>query len=51
MYDKLLEKGSIGRMQLRNRIVMSPTETHFTASDGMITWPEISYYERRAKGG
>lgn len=51
MYDKLLERGQIGRMQLRNRIVMSPTETHFTASDGMITWPEIAYYERRAMGG
>ena len=41
----------IGRMSLRNRIVMSPTETHFTASDGMLTWPEIDYYARRAKGG
>lgn len=30
---------------------MSPTETHFTASDGMLTWPEIDYYARRAKGG
>lgn len=30
---------------------MSPTETHFTASDGMLTWPEIDYYTRRAKGG
>lgn len=51
MYGKLLESGKIGRMTLRNRIVMSPTETHFTASDGMITWPEIDYYSRRAKGG
>ena len=51
MYDKLLEPGKIGRLQLRNRIVMSPTETHFTASDGMLTWPEIAYYERRARGG
>lgn len=51
MYDNLLKPGKIGRMDLRNRIVMSPTETHFTASDGMITWPEIDYYTRRAKGG
>ena len=51
MYEKLLEAGTIGRMNLRNRIVMSPTETHFTASDGMLTWPEIDYYARRAKGG
>lgn len=51
MYEKLLEPGTIGRMNLRNRIVMSPTETHFTASDGMLTWPEIDYYARRAKGG
>lgn len=51
MYEKLLEPGTIGRMTLRNRIVMSPTETHFTASDGMLTWPEIDYYARRAKGG
>lgn len=50
-YERLLEMGQIGRMKLRNRIVMSPTETHFTASDGMLTWPEIDYYTRRAKGG
>ena len=43
-YERLLEPGQIGRMKLRNRIVMSPTETHFTASDGMLTWPEVDYY-------
>ena len=50
-YERLLEPGQIGRMKLRNRIVMSPTETHFTASNGMLNWPEVDYYARRAKGG
>ena len=43
MYEHILAPGSIGRMQLRNHVLMSPTETHFTSADGTLTWPEIDY--------
>ena len=51
MYEHILAPGSIGRMQLRNHVLMSPTETHFTSADGTLTWPEIDYYVQRARGG
>ena len=51
MFEKLLAPGKIGKMQLRNHVLMSPTETHFTSPDGMINWAEIDYYVERAKGG
>ena len=43
MLEKLLAPGKIGKMQLRNHVLMSPTETHFTSPDGMINWAEIDY--------
>ena len=51
MFEKLLEPGTIGRMQLKNHVLMSPTETHFTRADGCIAQEEIDYYVERAKGG
>ena len=51
MFEKLLAPGRIGKMELRNHVLMSPTETHFTSPDGMINWAEIDYYVERAKGG
>ena len=51
MYEHILAPGCIGRMQLRNHVLMSPTETHFTSADGTLTWPEIDYYVQRARGG
>ena len=51
MFEKLLEPGRIGTMPLRNRILMGPTETHFTREDGCISQEEIAYYVERAKGG
>lgn len=51
MYEHILAPGSIGRMKLRNHVLMSPTETHFTSADGTLTWPEIDYYVQRARGG
>lgn len=51
MYDKLLAPGKIGKMELRNHVLMSPTETHFTTADGCIAWAEVDYYVERAKGG
>ena len=35
-YPHLFEKGSIGRIQIRNRIVMPAMGTNFTGTDGLV---------------
>ncbi|MBM4761052.1 FAD-dependent oxidoreductase [Bacillus sp. B15-48] len=47
---KLLEKGNIGKMELRNRVFMAPMGTA-TEPDGSFSDRSIRYYEERAKGG
>lgn len=47
---KLFEKGRIGNLELKNRVVMPPMGT--TADpDGGFSEQSVSYYEERAKGG
>jgi 2,4-dienoyl-CoA reductase (NADPH2) len=41
----------IGRMELRNRLVMSPMENQFGTADGRPTARSIDYFEARARGG
>jgi len=41
----------IGKMQLDNRIVMSPMEVNQVAPDGSVSDAMIAYYEARARGG
>ncbi len=47
---KLFEKGSIGKMKLKNRIVMGPMGTTGEA-DGGYNRNAIHYFAERAKGG
>lgn len=47
---KLLEKGYIGKMELKNRVYMAPMGTA-TEPDGSFSDRAIRYYEERAKGG
>lgn len=47
---KLLEPAKIGRVALRNRLVMSPMSTNF-AREGFITDEMIAFYRERAQGG
>ena len=47
---KLLEKGFIGKMELRNRVFMAPMGTA-SEPDGSFSDRAIRYYEERAKGG
>ncbi len=49
-FPHLLSPGQIGNMQLKNHVIMGPTETLYASSDGEITRPIIDYYVRRAKG-
>lgn len=47
---RLLQKGNIGSMELRNRVFMAPMGTA-TEPDGSFSDRGIRYFEERAKGG
>lgn len=49
-YDRLFQKGNIGELTLKNRIIMAPMGVK-SESDGGVSPREIRYYEERAKGG
>lgn len=42
---------SIGRMQLKNRVVMPPMGTRYPSASGAVTQRFIDYYVERARGG
>ncbi|MCD8249815.1 MAG: NAD(P)/FAD-dependent oxidoreductase [Lachnospiraceae bacterium] len=50
-YPKLFEKGRIGKLELKNRIVMTAMGTSFASSTGEASDEIIRYYADRAKGG
>jgi len=50
-YPKLFERGSIGKLRLKNRMVMAPMGTFSENRDGYPSKAQIDYYEARAKGG
>lgn len=50
-YKSLFEPGQIGRMELKNRIVMAPMATGLPSDTGGVTQWLIDYYVERAKGG
>lgn len=50
-YEKLFEKGKIGRITIKNRCVMMPMGTVYADKDGMATDRIIEYYSERARGG
>ena len=47
----LASSASIGKLQLKNKIVMAPMGSNFAGEDGHTTEQLESYYEERAKGG
>jgi len=49
-FEKLLEPVKIGKLEIKNRIVMPPMMTR-SAEDGMPSESMINYYAERAKGG
>lgn len=51
LYRKLFEPAYIGKLQLRNRMVLPPMATMFAEEDGSVSENTIDYYEERAKGG
>lgn len=50
-YANLFSEGKIGSLQIKNRILMGPTETLYGSACGEVTNELIEYYRRRAQGG
>ncbi|NLJ59280.1 MAG: NADH:flavin oxidoreductase, partial [Tissierellia bacterium] len=50
-YEKLFTPFKIGKMEVKNRIVMAPMGLNSANIDGTINDDEITYFEERAKGG
>jgi 2,4-dienoyl-CoA reductase-like NADH-dependent reductase (Old Yellow Enzyme family)/thioredoxin reductase len=50
-YAKLFEPMKIGKMNLKNRLVMSPMGTFTPQQDGTESEEGMKYYEERARGG
>jgi len=51
MKSRLWEPFQIGRMELRNRIVMAPVTTQYGSEEGYVTERTKGHYETRARGG
>ena len=51
MYTQLFQKGKIGKLELRNRIIMEPLAVGAAEADQTIGEDMIAYYLERAKGG
>lgn len=50
-YEKLLQPGRIGNMDIRNRMIMPGMGTNLAAADGTVSDVIVNYYARRANGG
>ncbi|NLB21017.1 MAG: FAD-dependent oxidoreductase [Clostridium sp.] len=50
-YEKLFERGKIGNLTLKNRVVMPAIGVNLANSQGEATDVMTKYYEERAKGG
>jgi 2,4-dienoyl-CoA reductase (NADPH2) len=50
-FRHLLQPGRIGRMTVRNRLVMSPMETMYGTPDGLPSQRTLDYFAARARGG
>ncbi len=51
MYDKLFSSIRIGRVEIRNRVAMTPMGVNLAAPDGGVNDDIIAFYEARARGG
>ena len=47
----LQQPGQVGKLRLKNRVVMAPMGTNYSTTDGLSTERDRRYYEERAKGG
>src|SRR3989339_125581 len=50
-FTKLFSPFKIGSLDIKNRMVMSPMETHLCDKEGYVTDEIITYYKERTLGG
>lgn len=50
-FPALFDPGTIGKLRIRNRMVMLPMARQFQSIHGEVTQKTIDYYVERAKGG
>lgn len=50
-FEHALSPVKIGKIELRNRLVVPPMGTNFADRQGFVTQQLLDYYEERAKGG
>ncbi|MFV0450797.1 MAG: FAD-dependent oxidoreductase [Propioniciclava sp.] len=50
-FDRILAPVSLGKLPLRNRVIMVPMGTEMGDRAGHLTDQEVAYYAERAKGG
>jgi 2,4-dienoyl-CoA reductase-like NADH-dependent reductase (Old Yellow Enzyme family)/thioredoxin reductase len=50
-FKALFSPFQIGKLELKNRIVMPPMATHFAGEDGSVNDRHITYYMKRIRGG
>ena len=51
MYKKLLEKGKIGSLEIKNRVVMTAANLAYASEKGLVTEKIVDFYRERARGG
>ena len=51
MFPKLFETALIGKMSLKNRVIMAPISTNLASDDGTVNDKLVFHYAERAKGG
>ncbi|HNX28564.1 MAG TPA: NAD(P)/FAD-dependent oxidoreductase [Syntrophomonadaceae bacterium] len=50
-YVQLFSPGKIGRLKIKNRVVMAPMTTGYASLEGEVTERLLNYYRERAAGG
>lgn len=50
-FPNLFQPGRVGSMEVKNRIIGSPTERNYCTAEGRITQRYIDYLKARARGG
>lgn len=51
MFEKMFDKGRLGRMEVRNRIVLPPMVRNYATNNGEVTARILDHYETIARGG
>lgn len=50
-FERLFQPGWIGKLQVKNRIIMPPMVPRYVTADGYVSEKTLGYYGERAKGG